>query len=376
MNSATETLSGPLSEGLKTVPIRRGRFARQCVNQFYQDVLGLANLIEREHGRVFAIGAPFLANVKMTFLLGPDAVEFVLMDSNANFSSRMGWEFFIDRVFPGAIMAMDGEVHRHHRRIMNAAFSKTALKGYVEMMAPTIAEGVRAWGDDLNFRAYDSAKRLTLRIAATAFMGHDFGAEARRIDRAFIDCVEASVARIRWPIPPFNMWKGVRSRAYLERKFEAVLPQKKAKESTDLFSQLCFARSEDGQRFTDGEIINHMIFLMMAAHDTSTSAITTMTYLLAKHPEWQERCRAHARSLKTDRPGFDDLNAMEPLTWVLKEALRLYPALPAAPGREGLCLRRLPDQGGRPRWRLPRPHAPHGVIVDRAPPLRPGALLA
>ena len=34
-----------------------------------------------------------------------------------------------------------------------------------------------------------------------------------------------------------------------------------------------------------------MIFLMMAAHDTTTSTLTSMTYELARHPEWQERVR-------------------------------------------------------------------------------------
>ena len=36
---------------------------------------------------------------------------------------------------------------------------------------------------------------------------------------------------------------------------------------------------------TDGEIIDHMNFLMMAAHDTITSSITSMVWMLAKHPE-------------------------------------------------------------------------------------------
>ena len=40
-----------------------------------------------------------------------------------------------------------------------------------------------------------------------------------------------------------------------------------------------------------------MIFLMMAAHDTSTITAAAAAYFLAKHPEWQERARAESDAL-------------------------------------------------------------------------------
>jgi cytochrome P450 len=39
-------------------------------------------------------------------------------------------------------------------------------------------------------------------------------------------------------------------------------------------------------------ITDHMIFLMMAAHDTTTSSLSSLVHLLLEHPEWQERVRA------------------------------------------------------------------------------------
>ena len=39
------------------------------------------------------------------------------------------------------------------------------------------------------------------------------------------------------------------------------------------------------------EVVDHMNFLMMAAHDTITSSATSLIWLLAKHPEWQDRLR-------------------------------------------------------------------------------------
>ncbi len=45
-----------------------------------------------------------------------------------------------------------------------------------------------------------------------------------------------------------------------------------------------------------------MIFLLMAAHDTTTITMTTMAYYLAKHTEWQDRCRAESQSRSAPRP--------------------------------------------------------------------------
>src|SRR5258708_40379509 len=70
-----------------------------------------------------------------------------------------------------------------------------------------------------------------------------------------------------------------------------------------------------------------MISRMMAAHETPTSTLTTMMYLLARHPEWQERLRAKALGIGRQRLEFDDLDRLDELTWTMREALRLNPPL-------------------------------------------------
>ncbi len=72
-----------------------------------------------------------------------------------------------------------------------------------------------------------------------------------------------------------------------------------------------------------------MIFLLMAAHDTTTTTMTSMAYLLAKHPEWQERCRAEAQAM-TD-PSYDDAQKLTDLDLVMKESLRICAPVPTIP---------------------------------------------
>ena len=174
-------------------------------------------------------------------------------------------------------------------------------------------------------------KQLTLDLAASVFMGVELGKTANALNRAFVDTVAASMALIRTPIPGLGMWRGVRGRELLVKRFRELIPQKRAVHTSDFFSEFCHVESETGEKFTDQEIIDHMIFLMMAAHDTTTSTLTTMMYLLARNPEWQDRLRANAQALGKPSLEYDDLEGLDELTWVMREALRMYPPLTSMP---------------------------------------------
>nr|HML52437.1 cytochrome P450 [Propionicimonas sp.] len=88
------------------------------------------------------------------------------------------------------------------------------------------------------------------------------------------------------------------------------------------------ARTADGEAFTDRDVVNHMIFLMMAAHDTSTITTAAAAYFLAKHPAWQKRARAESDQLGGRRPDIDDLDSLGTLDLVIKETLRLVAPVP------------------------------------------------
>jgi cytochrome P450 len=310
------------------IPLVKGLPLVGNLPKFLRDPLENARSLE-VHGNVVRSRTFF----ETLTLLGPEANQFVLHDREGNFSSRGGWYYWIDAVFPGAIMAMDDPAHKHHRRIMQGAFKRSAMERYVADMGPVIEDELARWPVDGSapLKAFPRIKALTLYIAARVFMGMALGPEADRMNRAFIDTVEASLALIRKPVPPFGMWRGVRARRWLVELMRSKLPSKRAAEGPDLFSQLCHARDEEGQRFSDDEVVNHMIFLMMAAHDTTTSSLTTMLYSLARHPEWQERLRAQAQALPAARLSFGDLAGCDQTEWVMKEALRMYPPLTSIP---------------------------------------------
>lgn len=67
-----------------------------------------------------------------------------------------------------------------------------------------------------------------------------------------------------------------------------------------------------------------MIFLLMAAHDTSAIAIAMLVYELGRNSQWQDRLREEALANANDQLTLADLDDYPVLDAAFKEILRMY----------------------------------------------------
>ena len=277
---------------------------------------------------VLQLSGPF----KLVNLFGPDANRLVLMDRDQIFSAKRPWDQIMGRIFTNGLLLRDGSDHKHHRKIMHEAFTRPALREYVQRMGPTIARGVESFANGgrplLAFPAY---KELKLALAASIVVGMDLGPATRPMNRAVEDMVAASMSRIRLPLIGREFARGLAGRKYMLELLGGMLEKKHADAGADMFSRLCRARTPEGESLRDSEVLDHMVFLMMAAHDTTTSTLTSLTYELAKHPEWQERVRDESRQLGDAEPTLESVGELESLGYCFNETLRRYPPLPVMP---------------------------------------------
>uniref|UniRef100_A0A8I5N7U1 Cytochrome P450 family 4 subfamily F member 11 n=1 Tax=Papio anubis TaxID=9555 RepID=A0A8I5N7U1_PAPAN len=109
--------------------------------------------------------------------------------------------------------------------------------------------------------------------------------------------------------------------------------QAKAKSKTlDFIDVLLLSKDEDGKELSDEDIRAEADTFMFEGHDTTASGLSWVLYHLAKHPEYQERCRQEVQELLKDREPkeieWDDLAQLPFLTMCIKESLRLHPPVP------------------------------------------------
>ncbi len=266
--------------------------------------------------------------IKVIHVQGPDTVGQVLANRDRAYASGPGWSYLIGPFFRRGLMLLDFDEHHQHRRIMQQAFTSDRLASYLGPMNRTIAASLDRWAAGGQFRVYPAIKQLTLDVATRAFMGAQLGPEADRINGAFADCVRAGTAIVRFGVPGGRWARGLAGREALERFLRPQLAAKRASHGSDLFSALYHARSEDGDQFSDDDVINHMIFLLMAAHDTTTITMTTIACYLARHPQWQQRCREESLALGTPVLAFTDVGKLASLDMVMKESMRLVTPVP------------------------------------------------
>lgn len=293
------------------------------------DFLGLVSKSTTAFGEIYRV--KLLGKWRIHFTT-PEAAEYILMDPDKNFSSQKGWADTMEQLFPRGLMLRDFDDHRQHRRIMQAAFRKPALDSYLTLMAPEIDRLVGSWPENESFEFHPAIKDLTLRMGANVFMGLSADdPNAQLLNDAFRDQIVAAVTVIRKPLPFTPFRKGLKAREVLVKRFQALVEDRRTSDGADFFTRMCLATDEDGKGWSDQEIVEHFNFMMMAAHDTTASALTTMIWAITEHPDWQDKLQAEVAALP-DGPMTPEIADQMPLTeMVFKEALRLVPPVPLFP---------------------------------------------
>jgi cytochrome P450 len=108
-----------------------------------------------------------------------------------------------------------------------------------------------------------------------------------------------------------------------------IAERRRSDEDTgDLLSMFLAIRDETGRQLTNVQLRDEIMTLFVAGHETVSTALTWVWYLLSTHPDAAARLRAEVDGVLGGRtPTVPDLPRLEYLGRVIKEALRLYPPL-------------------------------------------------
>ncbi len=277
----------------------------------------------RKYGPVFRTSIAFQ---RIVMTVGPEFVRQVTLDQEKVFSSRAGWEGMVGEFFEGSLIVQDFEEHRMQRKLMQTAFKAESLRGYIHHMNSIVRAALEEWPGNEPLPFYPAVKSLLLDIAAKVFLGAELEQENARINKAFIDFAKGATSVVKKNWPGFAYHRGLKGRAVLEDFIRQRIDEKRHGDGADMFSHFCRERNEAGEFYSDQEITDHMLFLLFAAHDTTTSALTMAMHQLAANPDWQAELREVLAAIDAEEPTFDHLGDKIPLLdYTFKEVLRIYP---------------------------------------------------
>lgn len=292
-----------------------------------KDFNGTVTRHYEKYGEVSRFGQGFIQ--KGVLVLGPENYKKIYLDPERNFSPKMGYQQSLGPFYGGGLLLHDFDEHRFQRRVFQNSFKNEAMQGYAELMNPILADRLEQWGSEADFLFFNHIKALLLDIAAKVFFGiDDLGEDAKKLNQAFIDIAEKGMMGIiKLDIPGLKFHEGLKAKHYAESFIKQLIPERRANDGQDFMSYVVKEKKENGEYFTDDELAPHLTFLMFAAHDTTTSALSHLVMHLGQNPQIQEALREESMALGKEVLEYEDLEKLPYLDRAFLESLRLNPSV-------------------------------------------------
>jgi len=316
----------PDAQNLDHIP---GEYGMPVLGKTFQILADLQALVHDHYTRFGEVSRVNIGGQRGLFVMGAENLKQVYLDVDRNFSTEMGYAERLGRFYKGGLLLRDFDEHKVQRRIFQTAFKNQAMKGYVDVMNPLFEKYINEISSN-NILFFPFIKKALLRAVAKVFIDiDDMGDEAEKLNNAFLDLNDALTAIVREdiPLPWLKYHKGKVAQKYLHNYVRKLIAQKRAGNGSDMLSFMCKEQTEEGNLFTEEDIVQHVSFLLFGAHDTTTSALTHIMYRLAVHQDWQERVRKEAQALGKKFLAYEDLEKMTSMNLVFDEVLRLHPSV-------------------------------------------------
>src|ERR1019366_632455 len=115
----------------------------------------------------------------------------------------------------------------------------------------------------------------------------------------------------------------------LEQRMRIILRAKRdgGLQKRDALTALIRVRDE-GQGLSEDELVSHALTLLLVAYETTANTLTWTLFLLATHPQVQVNALDEMAFLNKTAPTFEQQGRLPYLTNIVKESMRLLPAVP------------------------------------------------
>lgn len=261
-----------------------------------------------------------------------------------------------------SLLLLDGEPHTKDRKLLTPPFRGERMKAYGAVMRDITKTVMARYPEGRPFRFHDATQEITLEVILRTVFGLDEGAQLDQLRAQLSNVVswgtrpELMIEALQRDLGPRSPWGQFLSVTREMRTTLRALIQLRRREGssdrTDVLSLMLAATYEDGSSMSDDHLIDELVTLLVAGHETTATALAWCAHRLTLHEEVQEKARDEV--LRAFPDGVVDPERVDKLAYIHalnQEALRIHPVVPGV----GRRLHREATIGG---VTLPR-----GVIV-------------
>jgi cytochrome P450 len=230
---------------------------------------------------------------------------------------------FIKRVsflLGNGIMVSEGELWKKQRRMVQTAFHRDAIGALTKLITTANATLLEQWLRSADNNESVNVTRDVSSMILEVVLVSIFGDAYARVKPHFKMLSEDSARNLEFARQFRSLGQIIRDVVSERRDEHSTFP--------DILGMLMTARdSQGGAVMSDRQLINEVMTLIVAGHETTASTLNWMWYLMSQHPDVEERLANELRSLPGDRfPELEDLPKFPYARQILEECLRLYPA--------------------------------------------------
>jgi cytochrome P450 len=312
--------------------------------RFRQAPLEFATEVARQYGDFAFVRIGW---VRVYFVNRPELIREVLVTKAKSFRKERRQMDTLSMLEGQSVNTAEGAIWRRHRPVVQSAFHARHFDRFARVFVDYARRRAQRWTPGVVFDMAEDMKDLALEIIAKVLFDVDWADRAARLREAvhvFRTYMQVEICRPivlpEWlPLPgKIRQRRAVRE---IDEMIWDVIRRRRASAEVgeDLLSLMLAAAHtvKDGPPISDREIRDEAVTLFVAGYDTTSASLAWFWYLLAKHPEVEQRVLREVDQVLGDRPAtLDDLHQLRFLGRVVKESMRLYPASGFLFGREAL----------------------------------------
>lgn len=297
---------------------------------------------------------------RIVLLVHPDDIRDVLVTNQRMFVKGRALQR-AKRLIGEGLLTSEGEFHLRQRRLVQPAFHRARVAGYIDTMVRA-ADAMRSqWHDGATIDINAEMMRLTMAIVARTLFGADVESDADRVAGALHDVFASfdlgfsPLAPLLDRLPTSKQRRFQRARRTLDDIVYGMIrarrqqPPQSGEDTSDLLSMLLAAQDTegDGTGMSDEQLRDELLTLFIAGHETTANALSWTWLLLARHADVRAQLDAELDAVLGDRLATaDDVPRLPFTRAIVAESMRLYPPAYII-GRRSLVPYRVRD------WELP-----------------------